>query len=283
MSNPVLDLIQKQNLAYYVSGKDYLIKCLNKDHEDTNPSLRVDMVTGKTHCFSCGFKVNLFAHFNVTSNFLSIKVAKLKEKLSNISVMSKDLEFPCGVEPYTKKYRGISAKTLEKFGAFYTYVEEKYSDRLFFPLKDPSGRTSVFIGRAMHTAASPRYMVVPTGATLPLYPIVFTDKFQSVVLVEGIFDMLNLYDKGIKNVSCAFGTQILIKDTARKLLPLKVQGIHKIYLCFDGDEAGKKAMNELQPLLEEQGFSVEQIDLPEGSDPGDLSQEHVDTIRNYIA
>lgn len=282
MSDPVLDLINKRGLAYAHSGKDYLIKCLNPTHEDSNPSFRVDKLTGAAHCFACGYKTNIFKHFGLTSNFVSIKVAKLKEKLKEVASMSKDLEFPCAVEPYLKQYRGISAETLKLFGAFYTYAEEKYSDRLYFPIKDISNRTCVFVGRSMHSAVEPRYMNVPSGVKIPIYPSVFQDRYSSAVLVEGVFDMLNLYDKGLKNSICTFGTNTLQKDTAAKLLPLRAQGINKIYLMFDGDEAGRTAMNTLQPLIEECGFFVEQIKLPDGSDPGELDQENVDMVRNYI-
>jgi DNA primase len=74
MSDPVLDLLIKKNLAFNVSGKDYLIKCLNSKHEDNNPSFRVDKLSGIAHCFGCGFKTNIFTHFGLANNFVSIKV-----------------------------------------------------------------------------------------------------------------------------------------------------------------------------------------------------------------
>jgi DNA primase len=75
----------------------------------------------------------------------------------------------------------------------------------------------------------------------------------------------------------------LQKDTALKLLPLKAQGIQKIFLLFDGDEAGENAADKLKPLIEEQEFQVEIIKLPEGMDPGDMDQEYVDSIREYVS
>jgi hypothetical protein len=44
MSDPILELLQKNGLGYSVSGRDYLIKCLNPEHEDNNPSFRIDRV-----------------------------------------------------------------------------------------------------------------------------------------------------------------------------------------------------------------------------------------------
>jgi DNA primase len=117
---------------------------------------------------------------------------------------------------------------------------------------------------------------------MPIFPESFKETAKSAVLVEGIFDMLNLYDKGLHNVCCTFGTNTLFKDAALKLLALRTQGISKIYLMFDGDEAGQQAMDKLIPVLEEAEYTVEKITLEDGTDPGELSQEYVDSIKEYI-
>jgi DNA primase len=42
----VIDLLNNRQIQYREAGKDYLIKCLNPEHDDSNPSMRVDKVTG---------------------------------------------------------------------------------------------------------------------------------------------------------------------------------------------------------------------------------------------
>lgn len=282
MSDPVLDLLNKEGIPFKVSGRDYLIKCLNPDHEDTNPSLRVDKVTGVLHCFSCGFKTNIFKHFGVLTNHTSIKVAKIKDKLNQLKISFDGLDFPEGATPYSKTYRGISVETLKHFEAFTTYREDKLLDRLVFPITDIRGKIAVFVGRHMVSNGSPRYLYYPRHVELPIYPVKYDKQYKSAVLVEGIFDMLNLYDKGIHNVTACFGTSTLQKDIALKLLPIKAQGITHIYILFDGDEPGRVAAEKLKPLIEELDFIVEVITLPDDMDPGDLDQEYVDSIREYI-
>jgi DNA primase len=117
---------------------------------------------------------------------------------------------------------------------------------------------------------------------MPLFPSQLPQAEKSLVIVEGIFDMLNLYDKGLINVTCAFGTNTLQNNTVQKLLPFKAQGVTHIYLMFDGDEAGEKAMFTLKPIIEECGFIVENIILPDGSDPGELSDEDIKSTIEYI-
>jgi DNA primase len=280
--DPVLDLIQKNGLQYQVSGRDYLIKCLNPEHPDTNPSFRVDRISGIAHCFSCGFKTNIFKYYGVFTNAIPIKIAKLKEKLQDLKYQTMGVELPVGATPYTKTFRGISAQTIKHFEAFYTHQVEKLQDRIIFPIKDITGKTVVYVARHMLSNGNPRYVNYPSKVQMPVFPVRLPAASKSLVLVEGIFDMLNLYDKGLKNVVCTFGTNTLQNDTKLKLLPFKAQGVSHIYILFDGDDAGERAAQTLKPLIEECEFIVEIIKLPDGTDPGELDQADIESISEYI-
>jgi len=280
--DPVLDLIQKNGLQYQVSGRDYLIKCLNPEHPDTNPSFRVDRISGIAHCFSCGFKTNIFKYYGVFTNPIPIKIAKLKEKLQDLKTWAAGLELPAGATPYTKTFRGISQQTLKHFEAFYTHSVEKLADRIIFPIKDITGKTVAYVGRHTLSNGNPRYLNYPSKVQLPLFPPQVPPGHKSLVLVEGIFDMLNLYDKGLKNVTCTFGTNTLQADTKLKLLPFKAQGVSHVYLLMDGDDAGRKAAQILKPIIEESEFIVEIIKLPDDTDPGELDLFDVQSISEYI-
>jgi len=282
MSDPVLELIQKNDLKFTVSGRDYLIKCLNPEHPDSNPSFRVDKVSGIAHCFACGFKTNLFKYYGVFTNPVPLKILALKEKLDVLKKFGQELELPQGYTPWTKQFRGVSPQTLKHFGAFYTNQVEKLQDRIVFPIKDITQKTVVFVGRHTLSNGNPRYLNYPQGVKIPIFPAHLPSGYTSMVIVEGLFDMLNLYDNGCKNVVCAFGTNTLQNDTRQKLLPFRAQGITHIYLLFDGDDAGRKAANLYKPLLEDEGFVVEIIDLPDNTDPGDLDRENIRSIAEYI-
>lgn len=279
------ELLKEKGIYFTLSGKDYLIKCLNPEHDDSNPSCRVDKVDGRTHCFSCGFKTNIYKYFGVLSgNQVNIRIAKLKEKINTLKLSTVGLEYPDQMVPFTHIFRGISKETLKLFGAFRLSEENKdmrgFEDRIIFPIKDITGKIVMFLGRHTLSSGNPKYLNYPSGVTIPLYPTKIRNK--SIVLVEGIFDMLNCYDKGLDNVVCTFGTNTLQKDTRLKLLPYKTQGVEKVYLMFDGDDAGREATKKLKPLLEECEFEVEVITLEDGQDPGELSQDYVDSIREYI-
>jgi len=275
-------LLNEKGISFTSSGRDYLIKCLNPEHDDSNPSLRVDKVNGVAHCFSCGWRRSLFKHFGIISTG-SVRIARLKEKIKELKVSMQEVVFPEGTTPYTQPFRGISSATLKHFEAFYTHSIEKLEDRIIFPLRDVTGKISAFVGRHIMSDANPKYINYPSGVTLTTYPVKLEGVFISMVIVEGMFDMLNCYDKGMRNVVSVFGTQSLKAGIHTKLMPYKVQGISKIFIMFDGDDAGRSAAKELKPLIEEQNFEVEIINLPDDIDPGVLSDEEVASIKEYTS
>lgn len=274
-------LLSDKGIKFIVSGRDYLIKCLNPEHEDSNPSLRIDKVSGLAHCFACGWKHNIFKFYDVNPPLTSIKLVKLKDKLSELK-RNTDLQMLEGAHPVKNKYRGISVETLSKFEAFYTDSIQKMADRIIFPIRNVSGRIKFFVGRYINSDANPKYLYYPDHSYIGCFPEIISKEYNTVVLVEGLFDFLNLYDKGIKNVVCVFGTQTLKNNIKEKLIVYKAQGISKIILLFDGDIAGRSAAKELKPLIEAEDFVVEIVDLPDDEDPGSLSQEDVDTLKEYI-
>jgi DNA primase len=152
------------------------------------------------------------------------------------------IELPIGAVPYVGDWRGIKPETYRKFEAFQHHRPE-FIGRIVFPIKNLLGRVSALIGR--HTTGEiPKYLVHPYGAKLPLYPLVKPIE-GTIILVEGIFDMLNLQDKGLTNTVCCFGTKNI---NTKKLENLKIQGVQKLIIFFDGDAAGKEGAVEVQKL-----------------------------------
>lgn len=281
MADPVLELLQKQGLEYKSSGRDYLVKCLNPEHPDANPSMRIDRVSGTFNCFACAFKGNIFKFFGVFTNPIPIRIAKLKEKLKELKILANGAPMPDGATPYTRPFRGISAKTLKHFGAFYTHKVSALEDRIVFPISDITGKTKVYVARHTLSDGNPKYINYPANTDMPVFPAMVPKDNHSVVMVEGIFDMLNLYDKGLTHVTCTFGTKTVLRDLRAKMLPFKAQGVTHAFILFDGDTAGKSGAEALKPLLEELEFIVEIITPPEGVDPGSMGQEDIDSINEY--
>ena len=281
MSDPVLELLKDKGVFFSISGKDYVTKCFNPEHTDNTPSFRIDKATGIAHCFSCGFKTNIFKFYGLLTNNISIRVVKLKEKLKLLKESTNGLDELEGAKPITQPFRNISVQTLKHFKAFDTDRIDQMLDRIVFPITDVRDKTVCYVGRHTMSNGNPRYVNYPTGVSIPLFPAKFDEHYRTIILVEGIFDLLNCYDKGLKNVVCTFGTSKLLNDTKEKLLSYKVMGIEKMFILYDGDQAGRDAANKIKPLIEEAGFIAEIIDLPEGQDPGIITQEDINSLIEY--
>ena len=285
----VRDLLEKFNLEYKFSTKDYIIKCLNPEHEDSSPSCHVDKISGIFQCWSCGFSGNIYEFFKQTvPSLVNAKVERLKQSITKL-MWSKPINIPVGAVAHEWDFRGISGKTLMHFGAFTSDDNDlDLEGRIIFPLEDMDGDIRLLVARHMYSDLDPKYKYYPAHTEIPLYPEIPTIVDGSIILVEGIFDMLNLWDKGLKNVVLCGGVNMgLVKKRVKqqknieRLLPYKYQGVHTLYIMFDGDKAGRGAAAGLQNYAKE-AFNVEIIDLEDDKDPGNLTQIEVNNIKEKL-
>ena len=274
----VVDLLQERKIEFKSSGRDYLVKCINPEHEDRNPSMRIDNITGIFNCFSCGFKGNIFKTFGAPSNFLDIKRQRLVDAIEEKRSSSVGLPFPKGHTPYIGNWRNIRPDTYKHFDAF-LHHETQFVGRIVFPIRDITGKVVAFNGRHMTLSEKLKYMIYPPQAKLPLYPSKVKPIKGRVILVEGIFDMINLFDKGLSNVICCFGTNNVDID---KLSILKMQDIMGVDIIFDGDDPGQNAAENVRVLAERTGFVTRNINLGQNIDPGSLAGEQITNLRERL-
>jgi len=274
----VEDLLQERKIDFKVSGRDYVVKCLNPEHDDKNPSMRIDNITGIYNCFSCGFKGSIFKLFGAPSNYLDIKRQKLIDAIDEKRSSSVGLPFPKGHTPYVGNWRNIKPETYKHFEAF-LHHETQFVGRVVFPIRDITGKVVAFNGRHMTLSEKLKYMIYPPQATLPLYPSKVKPVKGRVILVEGIFDMINLFDKGLSNVICCFGTNNVDID---KLSILKMQDIMGVDIIFDGDDPGQKAAENVRALAERVGFVTRNINLGQNIDPGSLAGEQIHKLKGTL-
>jgi DNA primase len=271
----VEELLKRKDIYFIPKGGDFLVSCLNPEHADRNPSMRIDQLTGIYQCFSCEYKGNLFTHFGEKANQLQLRRELLKRKIIDKRSESVGLSFPKNVMPYEGNWRGIKPETYKKFEAF-QHADPDYIGRIVFPVRDISGRIAAFNGRHT-TGGTPKYMISPAGAKMPLFPVVKPIQ-GAVILVEGIFDMINLHDKGLTNAVCTFGTKNINED---KLRMLSIQGVDSIDIFFDGDDAGQEASKYVQTMCENAELTHRNICL-KGTDPGALNEQAVKTLKRKL-
>ncbi len=83
-----------------------------------------------------------------------------------------------------------------------------------------------------------------------------------IYLVEGYYDSLTMNSYNLKNNVALCGTRLTDWHVAKLS-----RYCSTAVALLDGDEAGKKALEHMHPLLETAGMNLKIISLPEGYDP----------------
>ena len=277
----VEEILRSKDIAYIPKGKDFVVRCLHPDHDDRNPSMRIDQVTGIFNCFSCGFKGNIFKHFDKPSNYLDIKREKVKQTIDRKRSESVGLLMPRDIVPYVGNERNIKPETYKKFEAFLS-ANSPFTNRIVFPVRDITGKIVAFNGRILgkNITGQPKYIFHPPRVKLPIFPANVLPIKGRVLLVEGIYDVINLHDKGLTNALCCFGISNITTD---KLQLLKMRGVEQIDIFFDPDDAGQGAVEKVIELCDKTELKYYNVRIPPDlGDAGDLSETSVQKLRESL-
>jgi DNA primase len=149
-------------------------------------------------------------------------------------------------------------------------VADRFRHRLMIPIARDTGSIVAFGGRALDEGQIPKYLnsretpIYTKGRTL--YGLDVTKgairKHNYCVLVEGYFDLSQVWQAGVQPVVALCGTA-LTSSQARLLKRFT----SKVVLSLDPDAAGQGAAARSSELLVAEGFQVNVALLPEGADP----------------
>jgi DNA primase len=281
MVDSVENLLMKRGIRYKIQGsRELLIQCLNPDHNDHNPSMSINKYNGLFNCFSCGFKGSLYKLFDIELPVENIRINELMEKLITLKVKN-GIDIPLDAVPFNRLFRNISASTLLRFEAF---TSNTYPDRVAFPIRGYNDGVQAIITRHMFSDENPKYLIYPDKAKIETYPLVINPNVKYIVLVEGIFDMLTLYDAGVENVICTFGTGFATRKDIKELLEPYLLTANKIYIMYDGDKAGTDAAKKLDFFITKhiQTATSEVITMDDGVDPNTMTKSDIDSLNKYL-
>lgn len=150
-----------------------------------------------------------------------------------------------------------------------------FRDRLMFPIRDTRGRVLGFGARALGDV-KPKYL--NTGDTelfnksnvlYGLYEELQTNRhIDYLIVVEGYMDVIALHQMGVQGAVAALGTAF-----TQGHLHLVRRYSKKLFICFDGDNAGKRAAQRaMETILPGMSTDTEirMVFLPDGEDPDTL-------------
>jgi len=144
-----------------------------------------------------------------------------------------------------------------------------FRERVVFPFIQ-HGQVIFLTGRSIDNA-EPKYLNLPG----PIRGIFNEEALREneLILVEGIIDCLSLVEKGF-NAAALHGLNLQPEYVER------LSRNEKVYICLDGDEAGRKAAMKIGQLL---GEETRIVGLPEGQDPNDYLRCHsAEEFREFL-
>ncbi len=190
------------------------------------------------------------------------------------------------------KAKNIPMQVLKEVGMVRPYKNKDgcysfFRGRVMFPVSDQRGRVVAFGGRIL-----PEFDKVEGDFTPPKYlnssdhPLFHKGRLlynytkarqagsdnRSIIVTEGYMDVIALAQAGIDGAVAPLGTAMTEEqiELSWKISPFDEK---RPYLCFDGDNAGKKAayraLERVLPNLSADK-SVRFIFMPEGEDPDSL-------------
>ena len=165
-------------------------------------------------------------------------------------------------------------------------IADKFRDRLMIAIQNLSGVVVAFGGRDLSDPATngnfkpAKYMNSPETALYSKRDILFglnhsrnaIMKENAVIIVEGYFDLISLYQSGVQNVVAASGTALTEMHAS-----ILARYAKTAYLVFDGDAAGQNATRRSLEIVLPKGLTpkVFALSRPDGTkiDPDNFVNE----------
>lgn len=313
-----LSVLEREGIEFKKVGREAIALC--PWHDDRNPSLTVNDDKGFCFCFVCQ-KGNDVIGFLQGKLGLSFSDAVERICANNeINVVYEDVDPELAAKEAKRRVeimqqlnhqqevfrslirdsraqrirdfidsRGILPEICREFGIGYSN-RGFFFDRITIPIHDHIGNLVGFTGRATKDEIKPKYKNSENSEYFNKSRLVFNEhraskaisESDSVVFVEGHFDVITLYQAGIRNVVAMQGTgapsEAVIKRISRKT--------KRFILCFDADEGGHKAVEQFiktaGPMACRGEITISVARLPEGTDPDQCVRENIIDIFSVI-
>lgn len=150
-------------------------------------------------------------------------------------------------------------------------IFDRFRGRVMYPIIDHKNNVIGFGGRTLEKDALAKYLntaenlVYKKGQNLYALHYAKNSKRKEIILCEGYMDVISLHQNGFDNAVASCGTA-LTPDQARLLR----RYTEDVVLCYDSDEAGKKATRRALDILPAADLRVRVITVDGGKDPDEL-------------
>jgi DNA primase len=182
--------------------------------------------------------------------------------------------------PYLAE-RGLTPETIAEFGLGYC-AKGMMANRIAIPIHNLEGKVVAYAGRIPgEPAGDMAKYKLPQGfrKSLELFNIhrAMQEPAESVlVIVEGFFDCLKLYQCGCRKVVALMGSTM--STAQEELVRIQANGQSRIIVMLDEDEAGRAAREDIAVRLAKMAFVKIHSFPKEGMQPDELRTEDLGEI-----
>lgn len=186
--------------------------------------------------------------------------------------------------------KGFTRKELEDAGLVIVSgrgsIHDRFRGRLVFPIQDTRGNIVAFSGRLLQPdEKAAKYINTPETILYhkreTLYGIYHTKdaikKDETVILVEGEFDVIMPYQHGIENIVAVKGSAV----TREQLQLIKRYG-HRIVFALDADSSGEDAIKRGSREAEDMDFEIEVMVLDFAHDPDEAVRTDLPAFKKAL-
>ena len=294
--NAVAFLMEHEHFTYPEAIK-YLARKYNIEIEETQiSSLDKEKASEKESLFIVSEYAKVFFSDTLlnTKEGKTIGLSYFKERgFSDETIKKYDLGYlPDKLNYFSKEAiaNGYDPVFLEKSGLSIFQNEksiDRFRGRVIFPIHSMSGRILGFGGRILNNQLKiAKYLNSPDSLIYNkskiLYGIFYAKqdiaKLDNCFIVEGYTDVIQLHQKGIKNVVSSSGTALTLDQ-----ITLIRRLTSNVTMLFDGDKAGVNATLRGIDIILTAGLNVNVCSFPNGEDPDSYSQDKsFEEIDDYL-
>jgi len=153
---------------------------------------------------------------------------------------------------------------------------DRFRGRVMLPIHDLRANVIAFGGRVFEEG-TPKYLNSPDTALFQKGRVLYAlhkaretnPHLDSLMLVEGYFDVLAMHQAGIRQVAAPLGTALTPEHAV-----LLRRFANTVVLIFDGDAAGTGAVLRALDVFRDSGVTVKVVVMPPGHDPDSYVRAH---------
>lgn len=182
---------------------------------------------------------------------------------------------------YEEIYEADLAKKSTKTDKVRYY--DNFRNRVMVPIIDVRGRIVAFGGRVLDDS-KPKYVntsdTLVYKKSLGVFALNYAKNSneRKLMVVEGYMDVIALHQAGFTNTVAALGTAF-----TPEMAKLLSRYADEILLCFDNDEAGRKATDRAMNVFSSVGLKIKVIKMTGGKDPDEILKKFgPEKFRSFI-